>query len=233
MTQAVLIKSKAYGIQLVLNPKLEFAQLTEAVIEKFRESGTFFKNAKLGISFEGKPLTTEQMYDLIAAIEAHTTASIICIMEDEQVSEACVMALTEAYIRERAANSAVCHYGSLKPGEDLHAETGIVIFGDVPRGAKVTAGGSIIIFGTLGGFAHAGMSDGPGDSAAYIAVLSIEAGQFQIGNVLYIPEAKEGKGKNKGGFLRRKKAEENPVPQIARVRDGHVKMEPYTKDLFQ
>ena len=53
MAQAVVIKSKSYGIHLVLNPEMEFQELLEAVILKFQDAGAFFKNAKVGISFEG------------------------------------------------------------------------------------------------------------------------------------------------------------------------------------
>ena len=77
------------------------------------------------------------------------------------------------------------------------------------------------------GFAHAGAY---GDLAAYIAALSIDTGQIQIGKILFLPP--ENSGKKKGGFLRRSKEGESFSPQIARVRDGHVIMEPCTKDLF-
>lgn len=230
MTQAVVIKSKSYGIQLVLNPELEFQELVEAVVLKFKDAGGFFKNARIGISFEGCELTIDQEYELIAAIESQTSVNIICIIEkDEEIKEACVLAKTEALIREKVTNSAICHYGSLKPGEHIQSDTGIVIIGDVPEGARVTAAGSITVFGILDGFAQAGSY---GDSAAYIAALSINAGQLQIGSILFIPSEKGGKGKNKSGFLRKKKAGEEFSPQIARVQNGHVIMEPYTKDLF-
>ncbi len=228
LTQAVVIKSKSYGIHLVLNPEASFPELLEAVIAKFADSGAFFKNANVGISFEGYALTPEQEYELIAVIEEHTSINIVCIMEQEQVREACVLAETEALIRERVTGHATFHYGSLQPGDDLHAQAGLVIIGNVPKGAKVTAGGNLIVFGTLEGFAHAGAY---GDFAAYIAALSIDTGQLQIGRILFIPP--ENGTKKKGGFLRRKKEEVVFSPQIARVQDGHVIMEPCTKDLFE
>ena len=232
MPQAVVIKSKSYGMHLVLNPKLAFAQLLEAVIDKFQESGMFFKDAKIGISFEGPELSFEQEYELIAAIEGHSTIQIVCVMEQGEIREACVLADTEAIIREKVSNHAVFHYGSLNPGDDLRFDTGVVITGNVPKGAKVRAGGNIIVFGVLDGFAHAGAYDG--DSAACIAALSIDTGQLQIGSILFMPQEKEGKNKkNKGGLFKKKKPEETFSPQIARVQNGHVIMEPCTKDLFQ
>lgn len=233
MTQAVVIKSKSYGIQLVLNPEYGFQELVQAVILKFKDSGAFFKDAQLGISFEGYELTPSQQYELIAAIESNTGVNIVCIIGNDgmfdKIKEACLLKETEAMIRDKSILNAVCHFGSLSPGESLESETGIVVIGDVPKGAKVVARGNIIIFGTLDGLAQAGAY---GDIAAYIAAMSIGCGQIQIGSVLFIPQEKDGKGKGKGGFLRRKKSGEELSPQIARVRDGHVIMEPYTKDLF-
>lgn len=230
MTQAVIIKSKSYGIHLVLNPELEFQELLDAVISKFEDAGAFFKDAKVGISFEGYHLSVEQEYELIGAIQEHTTISVICIMEEEKIQEACVLAKAEAHIRDKIMENAVCHYGSLSPGETLESETGIVIVGNVPKGAKVIAAGNIIVFGILKGFAQAGLY---GDPAAYIAALSIDTRQLQIGSILFIPQAKE--NKEKAGLFRRKKAaatESAITPQIAHVQDGHVIMEPYTKDLL-
>ena len=92
-------------------------------------------------------------------------------------------------------------------GDDLRFDTGVVITGNVPKGAKVRAGGNIIVFGVLDGFAHAGAYDG--DSAACIAALSIDTGQLQIGSILFMPQEKEGKNKkNIGGLFKKKKPEE-------------------------
>lgn len=228
MAQAVVIKSKSYGIHLVLNPELEFQELLDAVISKFQDAGAFFKNAKVGISFEGYNLSVEQEYMLIDAIQEHTTISVVCIMEEEKIQEACMLAKAEAHIRERIMENALCHYGSLSPGETLQSETGVVIIGNVPTGAKVIAAGNIIVFGELKGFAQAGLYD---DSAAYIAALSIDTGHLQIGSILFIPQAEERKEKT-GLFRRKKTAEPGITPQIARVLDGHVIMEPCTKDLL-
>ena len=56
MAQTVMIKSNKYGINLILDPNIAFVDLLKAVIEKFKESEKFFKNSKLGISFEGRRL---------------------------------------------------------------------------------------------------------------------------------------------------------------------------------
>ena len=42
MSQAVVIKSNKYGINLILDKDLPFAELLDAIIAKFRESEKFF-----------------------------------------------------------------------------------------------------------------------------------------------------------------------------------------------
>ena len=47
MSQSVTIKSNKYGINLILDADMPFADLIKAVVEKFKASANFFKNAKL------------------------------------------------------------------------------------------------------------------------------------------------------------------------------------------
>ena len=67
MSQSVMIKSNKYGINLVLDPDISFQELLGDVIEKFKASEKFFKNAELAISFEGRKLTEEQENRIIDA----------------------------------------------------------------------------------------------------------------------------------------------------------------------
>lgn len=230
MKQTVVIKSNAHGIRLVLNPEYDFITLRNEVIKKFQEASKFFKDAKVGISFEGYELSREQMYDLIYDIEKSAGIRILCIMEDEKIQEACVIADAEAHIRSRVMDYSIIHEGTVHSGETVEAETGILILGDVEQGAKVIANGNVVVYGTLAGFAHAGKE---GDQAAYIVALSIKTKRIQIGNIYFIPK-KQDEGQKSGGFLHRRKKKavqaEQLSPQIARVHEGHVIMEPFTKD---
>ena len=73
MAQTVMIKSNRYGINLILDPDIAFADLLKAIIEKFKESEKFFKNSKLGISFEGRRLSDEEEQKIIDAINELAT----------------------------------------------------------------------------------------------------------------------------------------------------------------
>ena len=71
MSQAVVIKSNKYGINLVLDKTMAFQELLTAIKEKFQESEKFFKNAKMAISFEGRTLTQEEEYQIIEHVKDH------------------------------------------------------------------------------------------------------------------------------------------------------------------
>ena len=65
MSQSVTIKSNKYGINLVLDPEIGFDELLKDVVEKFKASSTFFKNAKLALSFEGRKLSEEEEKQIV------------------------------------------------------------------------------------------------------------------------------------------------------------------------
>jgi len=75
-----MIKSNKYGINLVLDPNIPFVELLKDVIEKFKASEKFFKNAELAISFEGRKLSEEEENRIIEAITENTTIQIAARM---------------------------------------------------------------------------------------------------------------------------------------------------------
>ena len=87
MSQFVVMKSNRYGINLRLDPDCSFRDLLDAIIEKFQESEKFFKNAKVGISFEGRRLSTDEENRIIEEIMKHTSMEIICIIDNDKEHE--------------------------------------------------------------------------------------------------------------------------------------------------
>jgi len=84
MSQSVTIKSNKYGINLVLDPEIGFDELLKDVVEKFKASSTFFKNAKLALSFEGRKLSEEEEQQIISAIESNTSIKSCVSLKMEQ-----------------------------------------------------------------------------------------------------------------------------------------------------
>ena len=78
---------------------------------------------------------------------------------------------------EPPARDLLIHRGTLRAGEHLDAEGAVLVVGDVNPGARVSAGGDVLVFGRLRGIAHAGR-DGARD--ARIVALQLRPLQLRI-----------------------------------------------------
>ena len=190
MSQSVTIKSNKYGINLILDADMPFADLIKAVVEKFKASANFFKNAKLAISFEGRHLSDEEQQQIIAAIEENTTIEILCIVESGTEQEAIMKEQVEAFneaVQKQCENVATVsvpeqfYRGTLRSGQVITSESSVTIIGDVNPGAKIIAQGNIVILGALKGNVHAGCT---GDRSCFVFALDMQPIQIQIGDLI-------------------------------------------------
>ena len=224
MSQAVVIKSNKYGINLILDKNMPFQELLVAIKEKFLESEKFFKDAKMAISFEGRALTQEEEYQIIETITENTSISIICIVDNDEAHADMVKQQIEAYYDSVAGREGEFYRGTLRSGQVLESVSSVVIVGDVNPGAKIISQGNIVVLGALKGNAYAGAA---GDSNCFIVALEMDPIQIQIGDILAkSPDNKKIKPRR----LRRK--EKNPVSaeaQIAVAKGGNIYIEPITR----
>lgn len=226
MSQAVVIKSNKYGINLVLDKDMPFEELLEAVVEKFKDSAKFFKDAKLAVSFEGRELTQEQNYQIIDAITEHTDITIICIVDNEQAHADMFKQQIDTYYDSIAGKEGEFYRGTLRSGQVLESVSSIVIVGDVNPGAKIISQGNVIVLGALQGNAYAGAA---GKKDSFIAALEMEPIRLQIGDVVAKNPEKKTKVKR---IRRREKAPVAAEPQIAVVKGGDIYIEPITKGIL-
>ena len=224
MSQAVVIKSNKYGINLILDKNMPFQELLTAIKEKFLESEKFFKDAKMAISFEGRALTQEEEYQIIETITENTSISIICIVDNDESHADMVKQQIDAYYDSVAGREGEFYRGTLRSGQVLESVSSVVIVGDVNPGAKIISQGNIVVLGALKGNAYAGAA---GDSNCFIVALEMDPIQIQIGDILAkSPDNKKIKPRR----LRRK--EKNPVSaeaQIAVAKGGNIYIEPITR----
>lgn len=214
MSQAVMIKSSKNGINLVLHPDLEFAVLLGEITKKFEESEKFFSNAEFAISFEGRDLSDAQKVEIVEAIVSHTKVKILCIIENDEIRDEIIrqkIQQTKAPV-PKPQPKGIFYRGSLKAGEQIESEASVIIIGDVPKDASIVSKSSIIVLGTLGGMAYAGMD---GDESSFIAALNFMPEKYNIAGIYGEPLIQE-----KGGiFHRRNKTTE---AKIAFANDGFV-----------
>ena len=113
--------------------------------------------------------------------------------------------------------------GNLRSGQTLECQSSVTLIGDVNPGAKIIAGGNIVVLGALKGNACAGAIGG---NNCFIFALDMRPIQLQIGDLIAkSPDKDKNSWKN-----RRKKADDGHyAAQIAVVRDGYICIEPMTK----
>ena len=195
MSQSVTIKSNKYGINLVLDPEIGFDELLKDVVEKFKASSTFFKNAKLALSFEGRKLSEEEEQQIISAIESNTSIEILCIVENGTRQEAVMKEQVEAFydaVQQQYENAAAgngpeqFYRGTLRSGQVISSESSVTIIGDVNPGAKI-----ISAYGTRGGHSGADIKTCAKDTirAAFDGVVRMSKPYYAYGNLVVVRHA--------------------------------------------
>lgn len=222
MKNSVIIKSFQNGIVLHLDPELPFENLLTDVEDKFRESSSFFKDAKMALSIKGRVLTDEEEQQILDAISQNSLLSIICLVgEDEDTNQHFVKALqqTDSERNDSSSSEGQFYRGTLKNGEMLETESSIVILGDVYPGSAIISSKDIIVLGGLFGEAYAGAGGSPGH---YVAALEMSPEKLKIGDFKYHSKEKSSK------WSIRAKVQ----PKIAYVKDEKVVVDPITKELL-
>ncbi len=99
---------------------------------------------------------------------------------------------------------------NVRSGQVVHHTGHVVVIGDVNAGAEVWATGDVIIWGRLRGTVRAGSS---GNTDAVICALEMRPSQLRIGDSIARPDDSDVKAR--------------PYPEVARVRNGAVVVEPW------
>ena len=87
MNNSVIIKGNKYGIVVVLDDKIPFAQLREDIANKFKSATKFFDKANMAVSFEGRKLSSEEERDVLDIIAANSELNIVCVIDNNALKK--------------------------------------------------------------------------------------------------------------------------------------------------
>lgn len=220
MKDAVIIKSYQNGINLILREDVSFEEIIRELSAKFQSSRSFFGNADVALSYEGRRLEQNQEIALVEAIRQSSDLNLVCIIgKDAETDRRYIKAIQKVQKKLPVGSEGQLHKGSLKNSEVLETESSIIILGDVYPGSAVISPKNIIILGGLYGEAYAG-TDGSG--GIYIAALEMEPERLKIGDFKYKSSDKQTK------WSIRTKVQ----PKIAYVKNDKIVMEPLTKEIL-
>ncbi|MDE7224819.1 MAG: septum site-determining protein MinC [Acetatifactor sp.] len=219
MKDAVMIKSYQNGINLILREDVSFEEIIQELSAKFRSSRSFFGNADVALSYEGRRLEQEQEITLVETIRQSSDLNLVCIVgRDEETDRRYIKAIQKVQKKLPVGSEGQLHKGSLKNSEVLETESSIIILGDVYPGSAVISPKNIIILGGLYGEAYAGTD---GSEGIYVAALEMEPERLKIGDFKY-------KSNDKQKWSIRTKVQ----PKIAYVKNDKIVMEPLTKEIL-
>lgn len=221
MKDAVMIKSYQNGINLIFREEVPFEEILSELSAKLSSSRSFFGNADVALSYEGRLLDHSQEVALVETIRQSSDLNLICIVgKDEETNKRYIKAIQKVQEKLPAGSEGQLHKGSLKNSEVLETENSIVILGDVYPGSAVMSSKNIIILGGLYGEAYAGTDSS--ENGAYIAALEMEPERLLIGDFKYKSNNKQ----TKWGI------HPKVQPKIAYVKNNKIVMEPLTKEIL-
>ncbi len=229
------IKGTRQGLVICLDATHDFEELKRSLISKIESAQGFFKGAKFSFHL-GSSLTAEKTRELqeiccqhglipdtsitwptrdsqgptakpsIAASggrEKGITGSVQSLMHEASPS------LPSTGITEVDKKPCLLVKRGLRSGQNINFNGSVTVLGDVNPGSQITAGGDIIVMGSLRGVVHAGAQ---GDDSSIIMAYRLNPIQLRISSVISRPP------------------ENNPassVPEIARLYKGQMVIEPY------
>lgn len=201
----VVFKGSSNGINLEISGD-DFNHIVKEIHKKVQASSQFFAGAKLnGIISQDLSkdeilelkLILKYKYDFDVDIELVSTSQDTTFISEEYRFEDLNEGMTKFV------------HGTLRSGQVVDFYGNIVVIGDVNPGALLKAGGNIVVLGSLKGVAHAGIEN---NQDAIVAAYSLLPTQLRIGTKIARPPKDDIQYK---------------LPEIARVENGEVFIEPY------
>lgn len=218
---SVILKSFSSGISVIMDDTISFEELLSDVAKKFHDADSFFKNAAVAISLEGRSLTEKQEKEILDAITQNSHLNVLCLMGKDEEKNIKFLGVQNNLTFQRDENCGQFYRGTLKDGQSIETEHSIVILGDVTEGCSVYSSKDIVILGNLAGEAYAGAG---GSNNHFIVALELNTNSLRIGDLSYKAPSSQ------RGF--RWGPKPKSVPKIVYTYNGQVLIEPITKELL-
>lgn len=220
MKNSVILKSFSSGISVIMDAAIPYEELLVDIATKFKEADSFFKDAAVAISLEGRKLTEKQEREVLDAITQNSRLKVLCLMGRDEDKNIKFLGIQNNLKFQRDENCGQFYRGSLCDGQSIETEHSIIILGDVCEGSYVCSAKDIVILGSLTGEVHAGAG---GSLNHFVVALEMKPSSLKIGSLKF--EAQPSKTSIWG---RKQKS----TPKIAYTYNGKVLMESITKELL-
>lgn len=219
------IKGLKAGPTFLFHDQAPFAEVLNAVEEELARAKGFFRDSPVVLHFGDRLLHKEDWWKLKElllgeglllryAVATAQGSRDLLYKEGLPVRDSLPASTPEPKSQQPApvkgTNTLYLRRG-LRGGQKEVFEGDVVVMGDVNQGAEILAGGDVVVVGTLRGMVHAGYPD---NKEAVVVALNLIPLQLRIGPQI-------ARGEDSQNHRR------TPRPEIARVKDEGIMIEPY------
>jgi septum site-determining protein MinC len=204
----VLLKGNKDGLVVHINSD-DYLSVKNELIDKIERGGDFFTGCKLTIIDEQEKISQDKLMGLGKELGERFKIEVSFKVEDAQKekNERVFSGIYEG--RTKFVKSTV------RSGQHIIYNGNVVILGDVNSGSEVTAAGNIIVLGVLRGVAHAGSN---GNTRAIVAAYRLQPAQLRIYDII-------ARAPDEG-------IEKPQMPEIAKIKDDIIVVEPYLPNKY-
>ncbi len=179
MAEDVAFKGVNGGLELTWNDRVAFAAVLASLDDKLSAASEFFPDGTVVRLPAACRLSADDKARLVALLDRH---GLVCQEARPAACEPVALAGAAGVgERENYEIQAMVVSKTLRSGQQVNYDGAVVVIGDVNAGARVIAGGDIIILGACRGVAHAGAR---GDESATITAGRILATQLRIAGLI-------------------------------------------------
>lgn len=208
LDEAIILKGSKDGLNVVININKfrNFNDMLNSLVERLMPGKRFYKNSILKITIELDQINEKDMEGLKKILIEQFEIKD-CIFENKEEKKDTVFnGIYEGktkFIRM-----------TIRSGQKLDYSGNLIIIGDVNPDAEISAFGNIIVLGELKGHAFAGSN---GNHDAIIAAYKLQPQIIQIGDIM----SRSPEDDLKPSY-----------PEVARIKDGIIIVEPYLPNKF-
>lgn len=204
---SVTIKGNKDGIIVYLNSS-NYEEIKDDLIAKVQRGRDFFSGCNITIVENGNSFSDE-LYENLKR-ELKDLFSINLVYPSRKNMEKSDKTFSGIY-----EGRTKFYKNTIRSGQRISYNGNIVIVGDVNSGAEVIASGNIIVLGILRGIAHAGAN---GNKRAIVAAYMLQPALLRIDDVITrSPD---------------EKIEKPKMPEVAKLRDDIIVIEPYLPNKY-
>lgn len=218
-TDTLMVKGRRDSLLIIVDPDASMEQVRGDLLARLEGTPAFFSGARLILDVGTRPLTTDDLEQLLAVLTRYEVTLTTLLTTDAATRQsaqdrglATSLRVPRPVRRVHAGSGeqdATCMVvkRTLRSGQVIRHAGHVIVVGDVNPGAEVLAEGDVFIWGRLRGVVHAGAT---GDREALVCALDLAPSQLRIADlVARTPEERP-----------------SPVrPEIARVEEGNIVVE--------